>query len=180
MSASRSYVALLRGVNLGPRNRIAMTDLRRLVEELGAEDVTTYLQSGNVVFRSRTGAAQLGPRLEKSLGRALGLEVTVVVKTGAQLAKICERNPFSVGRTDPKTLHVTFLAEAPARSRVRELSGRRFAPDRFEVTGHEVYLHCPNGYGRSKLSNDLFERALDVRATTRNWRTVRALAELAS
>jgi uncharacterized protein (DUF1697 family) len=180
MSSSTSYVALLRGINLGPRNRVAMTDLRRLVEELGGKDVRTYLQSGNVVFRSSTGAAQLGRRLQKSIGRTLGLDVTVLVKTGAQLAKICERNPFSAGGTDPKTLHVTFLAEAPARGRVRELSERRFAPDRFRIAGREVYLHCPNGYGRAKLSNDLFERALGVPATTRNWRTVTALAELAS
>ncbi len=174
-----TFVALIRGINLGARNRVSMADLRALVEGLGCEEVRTYVQSGNVVFRSRAGAAKLRRELEDAIRRTLGLDVTVLVRTKAELTRVAARNPFRAAGADPATLHVTFLAERPDRGRVRELSERSVDPDELRVDGAQVYLHCPNGYGRSKLGNDFFERALGVPATTRNWRTVTALAELA-
>jgi uncharacterized protein (DUF1697 family) len=171
-----TYVALLRGINLGARNRVAMADLRAVVEQAGGEDVRTYVQSGNVVFRSRSSAARLAGSLEAGIRRTLGLDIAVLVKTQRELAKLVERNPFA--SADPSTLHVTFLAKAPARDRVRKLSEQSFGPDELHVTGREVYLCCPNGYGRTKLSNAFLEKQLAVPATTRNWRTVTALAEM--
>jgi uncharacterized protein (DUF1697 family) len=173
-----TYVALLRGINLGARNRVAMADLRAVVERAGGEDVRTYVQSGNVVFRSRSSAARLAASLEAGIRRPLGLDIAVLVKTKQQLAKLVERNPFA--SADPSTLHVTFLAKAPARDRARKLSEQSFAPDELHVAGREVYLRCPNGYGRTKLSNAFLEQQLAVPATTRNWRTVTTLAELAA
>ena len=177
---TQTYAALLRGINLGSHNKISMADLRSLFEELDAEGVRTYVQSGNVVFRSKQTAAQLEKAVERKIESALSLDVTVLVRTKAQLARLVRDNPFLERSTPEKALHVTFLARKPPASRVRGLDPTGFEPDMFEVSGREVYLNVPNGYGRSKLSNAYFEKALDVRATTRNWRTVSALADLAS
>lgn len=173
-AAPKASVALLRGINLGARNRVAMKDLRALVEELGGKDVRTYLQSGNVVFGGRALTAKA---IEKGLRESLRVDVTVLVRKKAELDELVRGNPFA--KADPATLHVTFLASAPDKGRVEKLGERTFEPDAFEVAGREVYLRCPNGYGRSKLSNAFLEKQLGVAATTRNWKTVTALAELA-
>jgi uncharacterized protein (DUF1697 family) len=173
-----TYVAMLRGINVGGK-RVAMADLRELVAALGAEDVRTYVQSGNVVFRSRDKASGVVEAIEKSIRTTLGLEVRVLLRAGAQLAKVVEANPFLASGMDPAGLHVTFCAERPDSGRVRELAGQSFEPDDFKVVGREVYLHCPNGYGRTKLNNAFLERKLGVAGTTRNWKTVTTLAELA-
>jgi uncharacterized protein (DUF1697 family) len=172
-----TYVALLRGINLGARNKVSMSALRELLAELGAEEVRTYVQSGNAVFESGLRAAELRKAIEDAIERELDLEVKVLLRNARQLAKVLRGNPFA--NRDPATLHVTFLAERPGQARVRELDPDRSPPDEFRVVGTEVYLHCPNGYGQSKLSNAYFERGLGVAATTRNWRTVNALVELA-
>jgi uncharacterized protein (DUF1697 family) len=174
-----TYVALLRGINLGARNKVSMADLRALFGALGAEDVATYVQSGNVVFKSGKRAGELVQAIEKRIRRDLGLSVTVVLRTEAQLARVLAGNPFANEGREPTTLHVTFLAEKPDRARVREVDPNRAGPDEFRVVGREVYLHCPNGYGRTKLTNAYFEKQLSVAATTRNWRTVTSIAELA-
>jgi uncharacterized protein (DUF1697 family) len=171
------YVALLRGINLGARNKVSMADLRELVAAIGAEHVSTYVQSGNVVVSSSIrSASKLERAIEERISRDLGLDVAVLVRTDAELAAIAAGNPFD----DPGSVHVTFLAEKPAAARVRELDPARSPPDEFRVVGREVYLQCPNGYGRSKLTNAFFEKQLGVAATTRNWRSVTKLAELAS
>jgi uncharacterized protein (DUF1697 family) len=168
-----TYAALLRAVNLGARNRVAMADLRALIEGLGAKDVRTYVQSGNAVFRHASGAAKLEVDLERAIERELGLKITVVVRSAAQLAKVVQASPF-----EPAGLYLSFLASAPKRAAVRELVEADHGPDRIAVKGKEVYLHLPGGYGRSRLNNAFLERKLGVRATLRNWRTVTALAEL--
>jgi uncharacterized protein (DUF1697 family) len=177
LSSPQTVVALLRGINLGSRNRMAMADLRELVEELGGEDVRTYLQSGNVVFRSRGKPAELEATLARGIKRALGLDVSVLVRTKRQLQKIVADNPFA--KSDAKTLHVTLLAAKPKAPAARKLRDGSFEPDDVELSAREVYLHCPNGYGRTKLSNTFLEKRLGVRATTRNWKTITSLAELA-
>ena len=170
------YVSLLRGINVSGRNRIAMADLRALYERHGHHDVTTYVQSGNVVSRAGTRSARA---VEQAIGRAiaedLGLDVTVLVRTAAQLAALLDGNPFADAGADPKTLHVTFLATTPPKARVGMLDGDAFAPDRFRVRGHEAVLWCPDGYGRTKINNSWFERKLGVAATTRNWKTTAQL-----
>jgi uncharacterized protein (DUF1697 family) len=178
--APRSYAALLRGVNLGSHNKVSMTDLRELFEALGHEDVATYVQSGNVVFKARGDAASLTTAIERRITRELGLDVAVILRSKTQLARIAAGNPFARKERDPTRLHVTFLAETPARAAVRELTRGDFSPDALHVQGKEVYLHTPDGYGQTKLSGGFFEKKLDVVATTRNWRTVTKLGELAA
>ena len=174
----KTYVALLRGINLGARNKVAMADLRALIDRLGAEDVATYVQSGNVVFKSSDGAEKLTGAIQRRIRRDLGLSVSVLVLTRPQLAKVLAGNPFAKGKRDPAKLHVTFLAEKPARTKVSKLDPERAEPDEFRLVGKQIYLHCPNGYGRTKLTNAYFEKQLGVTATTRNWRTVTKLGEL--
>jgi uncharacterized protein (DUF1697 family) len=176
----KTYVALLRGINLGAHNKVPMADLRALVDELGAEDVETYVQSGNVVFKSAYGAAKLTRAIEQRIQRDPGLSVTVIVLTRAQLTKVLGGNPFAKSKTQAAKLHVTFLAEKPARGKVSKLDPERGKPDEFRLVGQQIYLHCPNGYGRTKLTNAYFEKQLGVAATTRNWETVMKLGELVS
>jgi uncharacterized protein (DUF1697 family) len=174
-----TFVALLRGINVSGQSKVSMADLRTLFLNLGAEDVRTYVQSGNVVFTSgAASSAELTRAIEMRIRRDLGLSVTVLLRTKAQLAKIVAGNPFVKSGKEPTKLHVTFLAEAP--DRLRELEAKHFEPDEFHVVRREIYLHCPNGYGRTKLNNAFFEKQLGVAATTRNWKTVTKLAELAS
>jgi uncharacterized protein (DUF1697 family) len=177
--AGQTYVALLRGINLGARNKISMADLRALFADLGHEEVATHVQSGNVIFKSRGGKpADLVRAIEKRIKSDLGLDVTVLLRSKGQLGKIHAGNPFATRSQDPTKLHVTFLAETPDRARVRNLDPEPGGSEEFRVVGREIYLHYPNGYGRSKLSNAWFEKRLGVAATTRNWRTVSKLAEL--
>jgi len=173
-----THVAMLRAINLKGHNRIGMADLRALFVDLGCTDVSTYVQSGNVVFKSPKSAAQLVGAIERAISSAFGLDVTVLVRSKQELAKVVAGNPFAARAAEPAHLHVTFLAAAPAAARVRDLRARDFAPEELTVRGREVYLHCPNGYGRTKLNNAFLEKQLGVAGTTRNWRTVTTLAEL--
>ena len=172
-------IVLLRGINLGPNKRVPMAELRELFSGAGFEDVRTYVQSGNVVFKSPKSAAQLVGAIERAISSAFGLDVTVLVRSKQELAKVVAGNPFAGRAAEVTHLHVTFLAAAPAAGRVRDLRAREFAPEELAVHGREVYLHCPNGYGRTKLNNAFLEKQLGVAGTTRNWRTVTTLADLA-
>ena len=173
----KTYVALLRGINVGGHNRVSMPELREVFAALGAGDVATYVQSGNVVFASDGTPSGLVDAIETSIRRDLGLDVTVLLRTHAQLAKIIAGNPFAAA--DPAKLLVTFLAGKPDGARVRKLDPDTGRPDRFRLVGQELYVHCPNGYGRTKLTNAFFERQLGVAATTRNWKSVTKLSGLA-
>jgi uncharacterized protein (DUF1697 family) len=173
------HVALLRGINLGARNKILMADLRRLFADLGYGDVETYLQSGNVVFTSEAkDPSRLARDVERRIAHDLDLDVTVLVRTGVDLARLAEKNPFLSREQDLAKLHLTFLADTPEQKRVTGLEKPTGESAEFSLDGREVYLHCPEGYGRTRLNNAFFERRLGVAATTRNWKTVTALRDL--
>ena len=176
----QTYVALLRGVNLGSRNKVSMADLRALFAALGAEEVTTYVQSGNVVFRTKQRPEPvLRKAIEQRISHDLGLDVAVLLRTKTQLRRVHSGIPFAARGHEPTKLHVTFLADTPARTRARALQATPAGSDELRVVGREVYLYLPHGYGRTKLGNAYFEKELGVTATTRNWRTVGKLVELA-
>lgn len=175
------YAALLRGINLGSRNKIGMPDLRELFQTLGHTDVETYLQSGNVIFTSADDdPSLLAADLEKRIAADLGVNAAVLLRTADHLAQIVGDNPFLRRTSDLTKLHVTFLAEEPDGDRASRLEKPSGEPAEFSLAGREVYLHCPNGYGRTKLNNAYLEKRLGVAATTRNWRTVTSLRELTS
>ncbi len=170
---------MLRAVNVSARNRIPMADLRDLYERHNHTDVTTYVQSGNVVSRATARTAGAVERaISSAIADDLGLDVAVLVRTPTQLHHVLEGNRF-LASGDPKLLHVTFLATSPRRGRVAALDEREHAPDEFHVVGREVYVSCPGGYGRTKINNAWFEQKLGVVATTRNWKTVGQLAAFA-
>ena len=175
-----AYVALLRGINLGGHAKVGMADLRRVFLALGHAEVTTYLQSGNVVFSSPAAQpSRLAAAIEQRIASDLGMTVTVLLRTGDDLARVAAANPF-LGRTgDPTKLHVTFLAAAPDRDRAARLEAPAGEAAELALAGREVYLYYPDGYGRTKLDNAFLERRLGVAATTRNWRTVTKLGDLA-
>ncbi|MFI6779997.1 DUF1697 domain-containing protein [Micromonospora sp. NPDC050276] len=174
------YVALLRGVNVGATTRLSMADLRRIVTDLGHEDVKTYLQSGNVVFGSTVrDAEKLAVGIERALTDELALTVPVLVRSGRELAAVAGGNPYADREDDPTRLLVAFLAAAPKKSMLDALAVPGAENVSFTVTGREVFLHyVDGGYGRSKFTNAYLEKKLGVVATTRNWKSVRALAEL--
>ena len=174
-----TYACLLRGVNLGARRKVDMKALQKMFEDLGHERVTTYIQSGNVVFTAPRGTpTKLAAAIEERIAADLGVEAAALIRGHDELAAVVDANPFLAAGADPATLHVTFFAGDPDSARVGEIDPDAFAPDRFHIAGREVYLHCPNGYGRSKLNNAFWERRAGVPATTRNWRTVTKLLEL--
>ena len=177
-AATNRYVALLRGVNVGGRS-VPMGELRELVRGLGHADVTTYIQSGNVLFATpRDDAAGLADELRGAIAAELGHHVTVILRTPSDLERVLAHNPYAA-RGEPSRLYVTFLDGAPDPALVAGLDAAAGGADQFSIRRHEVYVWCPTGYGRTVVSNEFFERRLKLAATTRNWRTVTRLAKLA-
>lgn len=177
----KTYVSILRGINVGGR-KVLMTDLKALYEGLKLKKVTTYIQSGNVLFTAdeKQAEAALSEKIRKAIEKQYGFEVPVIIRDIAELETVLRTNPFLAEKNiDAEKLHVTFLAEAPEKSRLVEMSAVDFPPDRFRITGRDVFLHCPVSYGETKLSNNFFEKKLKVSATTRNWKTVNTLTEMA-
>src|ERR1051326_4717494 len=152
------HVALLRGVNVGGKNSLAMATLVKMFEGCGCEGVRTYIQSGNVVFAAAAEeAGEIGAAISKQIERKLGLRVPVVLRTGAELARVVERNPFAGSE---ESLHVAFLADEPGRALVASLDPERSPGDGYRVIGREVYMCCPNGVGKTKLTNAYFDSKL--------------------
>jgi uncharacterized protein (DUF1697 family) len=173
------HVALLRGINVAGKNKLAMADLAQVFANAGAREVRTYIQSGNVVFRARASAVKaLATAVEAELSERHGISSPVMVRSKDALLKVTVANPFTARGVAPKCLHVVFLGDAPSAGRVRTLDPRRSPPDELVVCGREIFLLCPRGYGQSKLTNDYFERTLGTTSTVRNWNTVTKLAAL--
>jgi uncharacterized protein (DUF1697 family) len=173
------FVAMLRGVNVG-RNSLKMDWLREACEGFGLKEVRTYVQSGNIVFSSGSGAAKLGPALKRLIDEQTRLPVSVVIRSASEMAKIVAGNPF-VKRNgiDIEKLHVTFLGEAPPKPAPGKLDALAGTRDEYRLVKQEIYLHCPVNYGQTKLSNTAIEKVLGVGATTRNWKTVTTLCAMA-
>jgi uncharacterized protein (DUF1697 family) len=168
-------VALLRGINLGPNKRIAMPALREIVESLGHTDVETYLQSGNVVFAPR-GRGDHTAELSEAIAEATGHEAPVVVRTGKELAKLVDRNPYPVD--DPTRVVVAFLGKKVELAALGISDPASYAPDELTLVGRDLYVSVPNGQARSKLMEELTRRRQPTTLTVRNWRTVEALAAM--
>jgi uncharacterized protein (DUF1697 family) len=175
---SAVHVALLRGINLGSVNRLAMKELAAMFDAAGCGAVQIYIQSGNVVFRAgRPLAARVPALIAAAISDRFGFECPVVTRTAAELAQVARANPF-LPSADPDRLGVSFLADRPSQARVASLDPGRSPPDRFAVVGRDIYLHLPNGLARSKLTNAYFDSQLATISTARNWRTVLKLAEM--
>ncbi len=172
-------VVLLRGINLGPRNRIAMPALRDALSEAGFEDVRTYVQSGNVVLGSELPEEELVSTCQKVIADSFGLEINVVSRTGDELAEVVARNPLKAVAKNPKRYQVSFLAREPGRDVVESLMALKAPKEALEAIGRELYAWHPEGVARSKLWAALANKRLGVSATARNWTTVTTLMEMA-
>jgi uncharacterized protein (DUF1697 family) len=178
----QTFISILRGINVSGQKKILMADLKELFEGLHFKNVTTYIQSGNVVFKSdaKISDIQLAEKIEKAISAKYNFEVPVIIRTKEELEKIISQNPFAKEKNiDLKKLHITFLSTTPAKEKAEQIKEVNFSPDQFIIKGKEIYLHIPNSYGETKLSNKFFENKLKVSATTRNWNTVNKLFEMA-
>jgi uncharacterized protein (DUF1697 family) len=175
---ARRHLALLRGINVGGKNRLPMEALRAFFAAAGCTDVETYIQSGNVVFRAPERKLKgLAREIQAAIEAGVGIKVPVVLRSGDELAEVAKKHLLAKG-ADAATLHVVFLADAPDAAAVKALDANRSPPDTFVVKGREVFLCCPKGYGNSKLTNAWFDSKLSTVSTVRNWRTVQELAAL--
>jgi len=172
------YVAFLRGINVGGARKLPMAELAEVVASLGHGDVKTFIQSGNVLFTSRVARSRLAKPFEQAIDERFGLDVTVMLRSPRELRAVAAANPFPEAEATPNRLHVVFLDRKPPREAVAALAPDRSPGDRAIVDGNHVYLHLPNGAGRTKLTLDYLERVLCVRGTQRNWNTLVKLIEL--
>ena len=178
MASSPRHVALLRGINVGGKNKLPMRELVTMFEGAGCTEVNTYIQSGNVVFAATSKVVKTLPAvITAAIEKRFGLRIPVVLRSAKALATVAATHPLPAGDGEDAWLYVAFLAATPTTANVARLDPRRSPPDTFLVRGADIYLSLPNG-ARSKLTNAYFDRTLNTVSTMRNWRTVQALREL--
>jgi uncharacterized protein (DUF1697 family) len=175
------YIAILRGINVGSNRKVPMAELKVLCSKLGLRNVQNYIQSGNLIFElaKPESIADLQDRLHQAISETFGFDIPVIVRTALEMDESITSNPFLKEKdTDIDKLHLTFLKEEPSPELLERIIALQFLPDRFEIVGKDVFVYCENGYGRTKITNDFFEKKLKVQATTRNWKTVMKLHEM--
>ena len=179
-----TYIALLRGINVSGSNKIKMTELKQLFLDLGYKDVATYIQSGNVIFKSNIKAPILiEDTIISAISKHFGHAIKVLVLTKDELTTIFNSNPFLAkdSTMDISKLYVTILNKRPDLAGIPNIDILiETNEDEFQLIENTIYLYCPNGYGNTKLNNNLFEKKLQVTATTRNWKTIGKLVELSN
>jgi uncharacterized protein (DUF1697 family) len=176
---STTYLALLRGINLGPKNKIAMPQLSAMFTDAGCRNVRTYIQSGNVIFTAPCELSKPLPDLiTAQIKIRLGHKVPVMLRTLAEMRAVVRSNPFLKEQTSEDILHVMFLGALPKPGAVQNLDPDRSPPNQFVLRGKEVYLRFPDGFARNKLTSSYFDSKLGTIGTIRTWRTVIKLLEL--
>jgi uncharacterized protein (DUF1697 family) len=174
----KTYIALFRGINVGGKNILPMKELVAVLETLGLQGIKTYIQSGNVICRSQTAdTAQLSRKISAAIKQSHGFEPQVLLLDSAALDKAIRENPYPEAEAVPNTLHVNFIAAIPPKPDLNALEKIRTESERFHLARDVLYLHAPDGIGRSKLATNM-ERLLGVTMTSRNWNTVRKLKEM--
>ena len=173
------YLALLRGVNVGGKNKLPMKDLAAMFLAAGCRDARTFIQSGNVLFNAPAKVAkQISRAVPEEIEKRFGHRPPFVIRTADQLALVAANNPFLQAGADADKAHVMFLADTPDAARVKGLDPLRSAPDAFAVSGADIYLYLPNGIADTKLTNAYFDSRLATVSTGRNWRTVTTLLQM--
>ena len=176
------YISILRGINVGGKRKILMADLKKLYVDLGFSNVTTYIQSGNVIFEVNDviDTIKIADKIEKSISQTYGFDVLVIVITVSELQRSIKSNPFLVSQGDEiERLCLTFLKNEPSKEKLDSIIGLDFQPDKFKIIDKDVFIYYAGKSRDSKLTNTFFELKLNVGATTRNWKTVSRLFELA-
>jgi uncharacterized protein (DUF1697 family) len=166
------YAGFLRAVNVGGNNKVPMATLREIATDAGYTDVATYVQSGNLALAATVKAAMVEKKLHDGIAAQLGLDIDVMVRSRAELAKVIDANPFPDRVEEPTRLHVSFLAGKPTAAAIKACDPEEFLPEEFAFGDRCLYLWYPDGAGRSKLATAPWAKRLGVRGTGRNWRTV--------
>lgn len=176
----KTYMSLLRGINVGGRNKIKMADLKNLYEKLGFQNIETYIQSGNVIFKSEEPDIRLlENKIKNQILADFGYSIHILIKKTDIIKTVVDSNPYLKDRNeDIKLLCVTFLSEIPAPELLDNLKDFQYKEDEFFIQDDLIFLFTPGGYGKTKLSNNFFEKKLKISATTRNWKTVLKLQEM--
>jgi uncharacterized protein (DUF1697 family) len=175
-------ISFLRGVNMAGHNTIKMADLALLYKELGFRDAITFIQSGNVIFtlKDEKAVSGTGSLIENAILKKFSFDVPVMMRTVKEISDIMSANPFlDKENFDPAKMAVIFLHEKPQEDQIRKLADVDYPPDKFKVSGSEIFIYCPNGFGRTKLYTNFFEKKMDVRGTGRNWNTITTILNLA-
>ncbi|MCJ7447547.1 MAG: DUF1697 domain-containing protein [Bacteroidales bacterium] len=177
----QTLVSFLRGVNMAGHNKIKMTDLIVLFKKLGFKDAETYIQSGNVIFSKPVGLTtkEIASKIEGAINRKFGYSIAAIVRTEKELRKAVAVNPFlSEKDFDPAKMAVLFLAEEPSSDQIARVAKVDYPPDKFRISGSEIYIYCPNGFGKTKIYTGFFENKMKVVGTGRNWKTINTLLKL--
>ena len=178
----QTYISFLRGVNMTGHNSIKMTDLKALYVSLGLKDATTYIQSGNVLFSDpgNTSGSALSVKIERAILEKFNYIIPVMVRTNMELTDLFSSNPFlDEANFDPAKVAVIFLHDIPAESQLKNLEDIDYPPDKFRIIGREIFIFCPNGFGRTKLYTNFFEKKLGLTGTARNWKTISTILDMA-
>jgi uncharacterized protein (DUF1697 family) len=180
-SMMATYISILRGINVSGQKVIKMDVLKVLYEDLNFKNVKTYIQSGNIVFQyTSTAHTELEQLISRKINQQFGFDVSVMVMNIEKLTRIISNNPFIKDETkDISHLHVTFLSSVIEKVDKEIINQYKSAGEEFLISDDVIYLYCPNGYGKTKLSNTFFEKKLKVGATTRNWKTTNELLKIA-
>lgn len=175
----KKFITLLRGINVSGQKIIKMSELKLLFEDIGFQNVQTYIQSGNVIFYSNEiSIDKLEIKISSSLKNKFGFDVQVIILSPGEIEYALKNNPFIRKKKEFERLYVTFLSDAPSKENIQMLNSIDYSPEQYKIDKKLIYLFLPNGAGKAKLKNNLFENKLKIFGTTRNWKTVMALSEL--
>lgn len=174
------YIALLRGINVGSKNRIKMADLKMLLESMDFKNVKTYLQSGNIIFDSNSSDVfKIAEDIKTNINKSFGFSIKVIIRTKDELENIVNNNPFiKNSHIQIDKLHITFLQDIFDKGNFSDLYAYKNENEKFRIIRSEIYLYLPEGYARTRLTNNFLENKLKAIATTRSWKTIVKLMEL--
>ena len=177
-----TYISILRGINVSGKNKLKMDALKQMYFKIGYTDIQSYIQSGNVIFRTKTVDSKLlETTISANIFETFGLLVPVLVLTLEELRNALKNNPFVLDSSkNTEFMHITFISEVPDNEKMEKILEQNFFPDELNCNGKIIYLYCPTGYGNTKLNNSFFEKKLKLSATTRNLRTVTQLLNMAN
>ena len=169
----KTYIVLLRGINVSGKNKLPMADLRDLLNELDFQNVKTYIQSGNIILTSEESKTAICKKIKDGIFTKFGYDVPVIAKTISEWKKVIKNYPFPTD--NPKIVAFIFLDKKTSETKIE---AKGIDDDEYQINNDMVYIYCPNGFGKSKITNNLFEKKLKVTATTRNYNTTLKLLEL--
>ncbi|MCX6321174.1 MAG: DUF1697 domain-containing protein [Bacteroidia bacterium] len=178
----QTYISFLRGVNMTGHNSIRMTDLSALYKNLGFNDAETYIQSGNVIFSSMDDVPvpEIASTIERSILKRFNYNVPVLIRTVEEMRKLISANPFIEERNfEPSKMAVMLLYEKTTKAQIQKVIDIDYPPDKFKIIGKEIFIYCPNGFGRTKLYTNFFEKKMGVTGTARNWKTITTILQIA-